>query len=153
MQKLKFRLRKDLLNVMVQTIAIFIFQASLCGFIMNETEFSKLQSGDTLGVPSLDLGLARFITGIAMHVKMTNKIGHGMDKMKFALNHKWKFSRWRYGYLLAEVERRIPQAIDGAEEADQGIRGHPRDATGRHRCKADAVSYANPTFALRVARR
>ena len=23
----------------------------------------------------------------------------GLSKMKFAINHKWKFSRWRYAYL------------------------------------------------------
>ena len=50
-------------------------------------------------MPTLSLGLSRFITGLAMHTKMTKEIGDGMNKMKFALNHKWKFSRWRYAYL------------------------------------------------------
>ena len=34
-----------------------------------------------------------------MHVKMTVEIKAGMNKMKYALNHQWKFARWRYAYL------------------------------------------------------
>ena len=34
-----------------------------------------------------------------MHVSMTNEIQMGMNKMKFALNHKWKFARWRFAYM------------------------------------------------------
>ena len=34
-----------------------------------------------------------------MHTKMTKEIGDGMNKMKYAINHKWKFSRWRYAFL------------------------------------------------------
>ena len=50
-------------------------------------------------MPTIALGLARFITGLAMHTKMTKEIGDGMNKMKYAINHKWKFSRWRYAFL------------------------------------------------------
>ena len=42
-----------------------------------------------------------------MHVKMTKEIGDGMNKMKFAINHKWKFARWRYGYLAGLAQTLI----------------------------------------------
>lgn len=45
------------------------------------------------------MAIARFIAGIAMHVNTAAEISNGMKKMKFALNHKWKFSRWRYAYM------------------------------------------------------
>jgi hypothetical protein len=50
-------------------------------------------------IPTLELSFARFITGIAMHVTMTTRMRSGMDKMKYALNHKWKFMRWRWAYI------------------------------------------------------
>ena len=34
-----------------------------------------------------------------MHVLMSEEMSMGMNKMKFAINHKWKFSRWRYAYI------------------------------------------------------
>ena len=94
-----FRLKKDMLNVMVQTIAIFIFQVCISLFIFQNSVLEELNKGIEIEVPSLALGLARFITGLAMHTKMTKEIGDGMNKMKYAINHKWKFSRWRYAFL------------------------------------------------------
>ena len=45
------------------------------------------------------MAFARFITGISMHVVLTKDLKMGMAKMKFALNHKWKFMRWRFAYM------------------------------------------------------
>lgn len=44
---------------------------------------------------------------------MTVDLKMGMAKMKFALNHKWKFMRWRYAYFagLAQVIMSLLVAI------------------------------------------
>ena len=94
----KYKLKKDMLNMMTQTIAIFIFQGSFCIFILRNSVLTELESGN-ISIPSLQIAVARFITGIAMHVQMTTEMSMGLSKMKFAINHKWKFSRWRYAYL------------------------------------------------------
>ena len=107
MFKEKFRLKKDMLNMMTQTIAIFIFQLAFCLFILKNSVIDQA-SDETLNIiPTIDLAMARFITGIAMHVNMTNEINMGLNKMKFALNHKWKFSRWRYAYMAGLCQASI----------------------------------------------
>ena len=39
-----------------------------------------------------DVAFARFIAGIMMHVAMTNELKEGLTKIKFTLNHEWRFS-------------------------------------------------------------
>jgi len=39
------------------------------------------------------------MTGIIMHINMNNDIKLGMGKMKYALNHKWKFERWELAFF------------------------------------------------------
>lgn len=97
MLKRKFNLKKDMLNMMTQTVAIFIFQGSFCYMILQASVIDKLK--EEVETPELTIAFARFITGIALHVQMTTDMVMGMNKMKFAINHKWKFARWRYAYL------------------------------------------------------
>ena len=77
----------------------------MCLFILNKNVLEELNSETDALIPGLDLALGRFITGIAMHVAITSEMSMGMNKMKFAINHRWKFSRWRYAYMagLAQV--------------------------------------------------
>ena len=48
-------------------------------------------------MPTSDIAFARFIAGIMMHVAMTNELKEGMAKMKYSLNHYWRF----YNYKIA----------------------------------------------------
>ena len=77
----------------------------MCLFILEKEVLDKLSGTDVLEIPKMNLAVVRFITGIAMHVAITSEMSMGMNKMKFAINHKWKFSRWRYAYMagLAQV--------------------------------------------------
>ena len=34
-----------------------------------------------------------------MHITMNTELRQSMDKMKFALNHKWKFTLWHFAFL------------------------------------------------------
>lgn len=52
-------------------------------------------------MPKIEIALGRFITGLSMHVMMTDKVQSGMDKMKYAMNHKWKFSSWSWRLAYA----------------------------------------------------
>lgn len=49
--------------------------------------------------PELTIAFTRFVTSVMMNVALTQEIKMGMAKMKFALNHQYKFRRWRYAYL------------------------------------------------------
>ena len=39
----------------------------------------------------MDVTFARFIAGIMMHVAMTSELKQGIGKMKFVVNHFWRF--------------------------------------------------------------
>ena len=42
-------------------------------------------------ITSIEVGLARFMCGVLLHYSMSDHIRHGLDMMKFSLNHPWKF--------------------------------------------------------------
>ena len=50
------------------------------------------------------MAFTRFVTGICMHVVMTSESKAAMAKMKFALNHKWKFRHWGLAYLMVSYK-------------------------------------------------
>jgi len=71
-------------------VVIYVFQFSLCIFIFEFDIKSQITTAEYL-IPDIGTGFARFITGIMMHVCMNLEIKQGMEKMKYALNHSWKF--------------------------------------------------------------
>ena len=98
MQRLKYRQKKDMINLMTQTIATFTFQAVLCFFILQNTVLASIGDikQDEMG---MTMAITRFVTGISMHVLLTSSMNQGLQKMKFALNHQWKLMRWKYAFL------------------------------------------------------
>ena len=42
-------------------------------------------------IPTVKITFTRFVTGLAMHLLLQRKLRQGLDKMKFALNHFWRF--------------------------------------------------------------
>ena len=43
--------------------------------------------------------MSRFICCIMMHATLTQRVRHGLDIMKYAVNHPWKFDNWSAAYL------------------------------------------------------
>lgn len=64
-----------------------------------QTINKELESKCNVEIPDVGVAFARFITGIIMHISMNTELRQSMDKMKFALNHKWKFSSWQLAFL------------------------------------------------------
>lgn len=87
----KHHLKKDMIGILTQTIAIFIFQLSFCLFILYSSVITDFDSQAKDIDTSTEIAFARFICGISMHLMLTHEISMGLKKMKFALNHKWKF--------------------------------------------------------------
>ena len=61
--------------------------------------YKTIDSKCNIEIPQLGVAFARFITGIIMHITMNTEMRQSMDKMKFALNHKWKFTLWHFAFL------------------------------------------------------
>lgn len=48
---------------------------------------------------SIWLVLARFICGIVLHMSLQDELFGGLNNMKFALNHHYRFTNYRFAYL------------------------------------------------------
>ena len=106
LQLMKFKIKKERTNVMIKTLTIAAFQIALCLFLF-QTIRRDIDEGCKIKIPGIKLAFARFITGIIMHINMNKELQEGMNKMKFALNHKWKFSAWYLGFLSGFLQFNI----------------------------------------------
>ena len=79
---------KSYTDLASQTLIIWIFQILIFWLIFYETRQIKW---NTLILRSTDVNFARFIAGIMMHVAMTAELKMGIAKMKFVVNHMWRF--------------------------------------------------------------
>ena len=81
-------MRKSRIMLLTQVCLVFCFQVSLFALIQHQ---NYNENFNTIPLPSSDIAFARFIAGIMMHVAMTNELKEGMAKMKYSLNHFWRF--------------------------------------------------------------
>ena len=76
-------------------VGVFLFQIILCYCVINTqsvlASLSFSQLGDIPGVVSWELAFTRLMAGIIMHTRMAEEFNSGLNKMKFVLNHPWKF--------------------------------------------------------------
>jgi hypothetical protein len=43
--------------------------------------------------------IARFACGIILHMQLQNELSSGINNMKFALNHFYRFENWHLAFL------------------------------------------------------
>ena len=73
----KLKQNKELSNLLLKAATIFIFQFCLIIFLINH-EFKKLEDPCCVIIPDINLGFARFITGLMMHICMNIELNDGM---------------------------------------------------------------------------
>ena len=55
---------------------------------------------------------ARFICGIVLHVSLSAELRQGMNLMKYAVNHHWKFLDYRLAFLTGFLSVTISMLIE-----------------------------------------
>lgn len=55
-------------------------------------------------MPKADIAFARFVAGIMMHVAMITEMKEGMSKMKYALNHFWRFTNYKTAFMAGLLQ-------------------------------------------------
>ena len=55
-------------------------------------------------IPNVSIAFTRFISGMIMHVLINNEIKNGLNMMKFAVNHPWKFKNHRVAVLVGFLQ-------------------------------------------------
>ena len=58
------------------------------------------------------LVFARFICGIVLHVSLTAELQQGMNMMKYAVNHPWKFVDYRVAYFTGAMQGLIVVVVE-----------------------------------------
>ena len=69
-----------------EMVSIFIFQMVLC--------LGVWQTRDAVAFdlpPTIPIAFTRMMAGLFMQIHMSRELKEGMDKMKYVLNHPWKF--------------------------------------------------------------
>ena len=68
---------------------------------------SLIEDGSKPEPVSWELAFTRLMAGIIMHTRMAEEFNSGLNKMKFALNHPWKFDScwqaWVAGFLQTMI--------------------------------------------------
>ena len=85
------------MQLLSEILAVFAIQSTLCVFLVMH---AHKQISDCPVPVNFEIAFTRFMSGLIMLMKMSEEIREGMDKMKYSLNHYWKFS-WPGGAWLA----------------------------------------------------
>mgnify|MGYP001626747553 CR=1 FL=1 len=55
-------------------------------------------------MPTFEVAFSRYIAGLMMHIAMINELKEGFGKMKFALNHFWRFDLVFLAFLVGFLQ-------------------------------------------------
>ena len=101
MVNLNYTMQKSRIKLFGQVVFCWVCQVSLFYSILQQNRDIRFE---TMEIPTLSVGFSRFIAGIMMHVAMNNELNEGMAKMKFAVNHQFRFSQFRLAFLAGLLQ-------------------------------------------------
>lgn len=91
---MKAKLSNDRSHILTQMLTVWLIQVTLLTYIMQDT-YLQVDLEFPQAIPTFRITLTRFLSGLVLHLALAPKLSQGMDKMKFALNHAWRFdSAW-----------------------------------------------------------
>ena len=80
---------------LVMILALWTFQIGFGSFIVADS----LKDMNFTVVPSLKIGLTRFVCGVVMHIQCDKEFQNGLRIMKYSVNHAWKFDNYKLAFL------------------------------------------------------
>jgi len=75
-------------SVLTEVIFVFFVQAVFCVALVYTAEFPEQDEPPTLAV-----AYSRIMAGLLMQIWCISELTSGLDKMKFCINHRYKFER------------------------------------------------------------
>ena len=85
------KLKHDRSFLLTQLLSVILLQGALCFFLTRET-YWKVDVAFPDSIPSIAVTFTRFAVGMLMHLALSGQVSAGLAKMKFALNHSWRFN-------------------------------------------------------------
>lgn len=80
--------------ILSETLSVFIFQMTLCVGLLSTNQLPEYNEP-----PSRAVAFTRLMAGMIMQIKMSSELRQGLDKMKFAINHPWKFDKMKFAFI------------------------------------------------------
>ena len=93
-----FEVRKQKrLNIMTHCYLCFAFQIGLIAMLFHEIRAPSRAQLINLNIVLMII-LARFICGSILHLSLLDEVTNGLNCMKFALNHPYKFLSYNLAF-------------------------------------------------------
>jgi hypothetical protein len=93
-----FEVRKQKrLNILTHCYLCFAFQMVLIAMLFHEIRAPTRSANINLNI-ILMIILARFICGSMLHLSLLDEVSNGLNSMKFALNHPYKFMSYNLAF-------------------------------------------------------
>ena len=83
-------------------LTVFIIQIITCWFLYKYTEYETVEIVDTAIKP--EIGIVRLFVGLVTHILLTEAMTGGIEMMKFAVNHPWKFVDFKLACLTGLLQ-------------------------------------------------
>jgi len=94
MRELGLKLDYQRTQLFSESLMVFILQICMLICIYKTVSFPYV-----LNPPTTFLALTRFMAGFIMQIILSKELKHGLDKMKYVINHMWKFKNPTRAYL------------------------------------------------------
>jgi len=93
-----FEVRKQKrLNILTHCYLCFAFQMVLIAMLFHEIRAPTRSANINLSIVLMII-LARFICGSMLHLSLLDEVSNGLNCMKFALNHPYKFMSYNLAF-------------------------------------------------------
>ena len=56
--------------------------------------------------------VTRFICGVVLHMALQDELKQGLDNMKYALNHEWRFENWKIAFFSGFLQTTVIVLIE-----------------------------------------
>lgn len=100
MQQRVFEIKKQKrLNIAVHVILTFVLQFTLILMTFNELATNCNYSQIIIGPVNIFIMFARFICATILHLSCVDEVHAGMEMMKFAVNHNYRFVHFSVAWL------------------------------------------------------
>mmetsp|Transcript_21678 Transcript_21678/g.29053 ORF Transcript_21678/g.29053 Transcript_21678/m.29053 type:complete len:251 (-) Transcript_21678:53-805(-) len=103
------------LSVQIRTEALgrvmFMFG---CQVFLIAVVAKEVLDDSTFWDPDINIGMvfARFVCGIVLHMILSPELEHGLNLMKYAVNHPWKFINYHHAFLAGFLQVLMVMAVE-----------------------------------------
>ena len=98
-------------NLIGRVTFLFFTQGLLAFLVGKEVISSDIEVWYTY--TTVNIVFARFMCGIVLHVSLSGELKTGMNLMKYAVNHPWKFDRVGVAYLCGLMQATNVIIVEG----------------------------------------